>query len=284
MFVHRGGKSGGAPLLLIHGWMMSHWYFRPLLELIGGEREIFAVDLPGFGESDRPSPSAFAYDAAAFADVVDGVMGALGLVRADVLGHSMGGGVAITLAARHPERVQRLVAVAGALYPITELTPMARLALLPVVGATLARFGLTRGGFARACREQSVRDGRCLDDEWVDYYWARLKRAGGQDASHACLTVMSSAAENNGDPGRVRAPTLLVWGDEDRLIPLAHGRRLARAIAGARLEIVPASGHMPFIERPDEFLRVVHPFLAAPAAPLTETPIPPRRAHSVVAQ
>src|SRR5439155_19340358 len=140
---------------------------------------LFAVALPGFGESDRPSPSAFAYDASAFADVVDSVMGALDLARADVIGHSMGGGVAITLAARHPARVQRLIAVAAALYPITEMTPLAKLALLPVVGRHLARLGLTRREFARACRVQSVRDGRCLDDEWIDYFWARLTRAGG---------------------------------------------------------------------------------------------------------
>ena len=67
------------------------------------------------------------------------------------------------------------------------------------------QLGLTRREFARSCRVQSVRDGRCLDDEWVDYFWARLNRAGGHDASHRCLTVMTSAAENNGDPGRVRA-------------------------------------------------------------------------------
>jgi 4,5:9,10-diseco-3-hydroxy-5,9,17-trioxoandrosta-1(10),2-diene-4-oate hydrolase len=213
------------------------------------------------------------------------VMSALSLPRADVIGHSMGGGVAITLAARHPERVQRLVAVAAALYPVNEtMPPLAKLALLPVVGRHLARLGMTRREFARACRTQTVRDGRVLDDDWVDYFFARLNRAGGHDAAHACLTVLSSASENNGDPGRVRAPTQLVWGDEDRLIPMAHGKRLARAIAGARLDIVPASGHMPFIERPDEFLRVVRPFLAAPAAPMTETPIPPRRAHSVTAQ
>lgn len=281
VFVHRGGKAGAAPLVLIHGWMMTHWYFRPIIDALGIEHELLAIDLPGFGESDRPRPSAFAYDAAAFADVVDAVMDAVGLARADVIGHSMGGGVAITLAARHPERVQRLVAVAAALYPITEIMPLAKLALLPLIGRHLARIGLTRREFARACRAQSVRDGRCLDDEWIDYFWARLQRAGGADAAHRCLTIMTAAAQNNADPGRVRAPTLLVWGDEDRLIPLAHGKRLQRAIAGARLEIVPASGHMPFIERPDEFLRVVRPFLAAPAAPLSETPVPPRRAHSV---
>ncbi|HEY1585263.1 MAG TPA: alpha/beta fold hydrolase, partial [Polyangia bacterium] len=66
MFVHRGGKPGAQPLVIIHGWMMSHWYFRPVLDGLGADREIFALDLPGFGESDRPAPSAFAYDAAGF--------------------------------------------------------------------------------------------------------------------------------------------------------------------------------------------------------------------------
>ena len=284
VFVHRGGKAGGALLVLIHGWMMTHWYFRPVLEALGADREIFAVDLPGFGESDRPSPSQFAYDATTFADTVDTVMGALSIARADVLGHSMGGGVAITLAARHPERVQRLVAVSAALYRVTDIPPLARLALLPVVGRHLARLGMTRREFARSCRTITVRDGRVLDDEWVDYFWARLNRAGGHDAAHSCLTVLASASDDNVDPGRVRAPTLLVWGDEDRLIPMAHGKRLARAIAGARLDVVPATGHMPFIERPDEFVRVVRPFLAAPGAPLGESPIPSRRARSITAQ
>ncbi|HEX8951815.1 MAG TPA: alpha/beta fold hydrolase [Polyangia bacterium] len=283
VFVHRGGKPGGAPLVLIHGWMMTHWYFRPLLDALGGERELFAIDLPGFGESDRPSRAAFGYDAGSFADIVAATLDTLGVARADVLGHSMGGGVAVALAARHPERVQRLVAVAAAVYRLELTTPLAKLALLPVVGRHLARVGLTRRSFARACRAESVRDGRCLDDEWIDYFWARLERPGGHDAAHTCLTVLTSAADNNGDPGRVRAPTLLVWGDEDRLVPLGHGKRLARAIAGARLEVVPASGHMPFIERTEEFLRVLRPFLAAPASPLVETPIPPRRAHSVTA-
>ncbi len=280
VFVHRGGKPGGAPLVLIHGWTMSHWYFRPVLDALGADREIFALDLPGFGESDRPSPSAFAYDAAAFADVVDSVMAALGVPRADVLGHSMGGGVAVALAARHPERVQRLVVVAPAVYRL-QVPPLVRLALLPVVGRWLMHAGTIRSEFARGTRALSVRDGRCLDDEWIEYFWARLNRAGGHDAAHRCLEILTS--DDNADAAGVRAPTLIVWGDEDRLVPLAHGRRLVHAIAGARLEIVPASGHMPFIERPEEFLRVVRPFFATTAAPAVETSIPPRRASSVVA-
>ncbi|HEY2747677.1 MAG TPA: alpha/beta hydrolase [Polyangia bacterium] len=268
VFVHRGGKAGGAPLVVIHGWMMSHWYFRPVLDGLGVDREIFAIDLPGFGESDRPAPKAFAYDAAAFADVVDGVMAALALPRADVLGHSMGGGVALTLAARHPERVQRLVVVAPAVYRLT-VPRLVRLALLPVVGRWLMRAGTVRGEFARSSRAMSVRDGRCLDEEWIDYYWSRLNRAGGHDAAHRCLEILTSGPDDNDDAGRVRAPTLIVWGDEDRLVPLGHGRRLVRAIADARLEIVPACGHMPFIERPEEFLRVVRPFLAETAVAAT---------------
>jgi pimeloyl-ACP methyl ester carboxylesterase len=145
------------------------------------------------------------------------------------------------------------------------------------------RAGTVRSEFARTSRTLSVRDGRCLDDEWIDYFWARLNRAGGHDAAHRTLEILTSAPDDNDDPGRVRAPTLIVWGDEDRLVPLEHGRRLARAIPGARLEIVPAAGHMPFLERPEEFLRVVRPFFATPAAPAVETTIPPRRAASVVA-
>lgn len=277
VFVHRGGR--GAPLVLVHGWMMSHWYFRPLVEELAGEREIVAIDLPGHGESDRPSPSTFAYDFAAFSDVVDQVLRRLELGRVDVLGASMGGGVALSLAARRPERVERLILVDAAVYPgrVAGLRP--KLALLPSVGPLLFKHGFGRRELARALRGLAVRDGRILDDAWVDYFWERLARAGGHEAAWACMRMLSSLPANTSEPGRVRAQTLLIWGDEDRLVPLGHGRRLQRAIAGARLAVVPASGHTPFVERTDQFLRILRPFLAAPAEPLAETPVPPRRAH-----
>jgi pimeloyl-ACP methyl ester carboxylesterase len=263
VFVHRGGR--GTPLVLVHGWMMSHYYFRPIVGALAADHEVIALDLPGFGESDRPAPQAFPYDLPSYAMLVDEVMERLGIARADVLGASMGGGVALTLAARHAERVQRLVLIGAAVYPPPQLPLDAKLLLTPVVGPFLFKNAFGKREFIRATRTFSVRDRQALDDDWIDYYWARMQRAGGVDATYACMRMLAGLSDVTQDPAQVRAPTLLVWGDEDRLVPLAAGKRLGRAIAGARLEVIPACGHMPFIERPDETLRVVRPFLAAAA-------------------
>jgi pimeloyl-ACP methyl ester carboxylesterase len=278
VFVHRGGR--GAPLVLVHGWMMSHYYFRTIIEALAGEREIIALDLPGHGESDRPPLHAFGYTLPGYAALVDEVLETLGLGSVDVLGASMGGAVALTLAARHPTRVQRLVLAAPAIYPPPYLPLDARLLLSPL-GPFLFKHAMSKREFARSCRHYNVRDGRTLNDNFIDYFWARLQRAGGPDAAYACLQMMSALPESNDDIGRVHAPTLLVWGDEDRLVPLAQGKRLVRALGGSCLEIVPASAHLPFVERPDEFLRVVRPFLAASAEEAALVSSSPRRAQSV---
>jgi pimeloyl-ACP methyl ester carboxylesterase len=276
IFVHRGGaRENATPLVLIHGWMMSHYYFRPIVETLAQEHELIALDLPGHGESDRPSPSAFAYDFGAFAGIVDEVMGKLGIASADILGASMGGGTALALAARHPSRVNKLVLAAAAAYPPPALPLDAKLALLPGVGPFLFKNVFGRREFERANRQQAVRDPRSLDDAWIDYYWDRFNRAGARDAFYACMQLICSLPNENRDAANIQAPTLLVWGDEDRLVPLSRGKQLARAIAGARLEVIPACGHMPFIERPEQFLRAVRPFLS------TSRPVEqPRAAHS----
>src|SRR5687767_5597245 len=97
---------------------MSHWTWRDVLPALVREHDVIAIDLPGFGESDRPSPSAFSYDAAAFASITDEVMAQLGVSRAVVIGHSMGGGAALSLAARRPQRVAGLVLISAACLPL----------------------------------------------------------------------------------------------------------------------------------------------------------------------
>ncbi len=272
IFVHRGGH--GEPLVLIHGWMMSHYYFRPIVAQLAKEHDVIALDLPGHGESDKPSPSEFAYDFAAFAKLVDEIMGKLGVASADVLGASMGGGTALTLAARYPARVRKLVLSAAAAYPPPTLPLDAKLALVPGVGPFVFKNVFGRREFERANRQHAVRDPRSLDTAWLDYYWDRFNRAGARDAFYACMQMLTSLPSENADAARITQPTLLVWGDEDRLVPLSRGKQLGRAIPGARLEVIPACGHMPFIERPEQFLRAVRPFLSAQPA------LEPRVAHS----
>lgn len=239
---------------------MSHWYFRDVLPVLADGREVIAIDLPGFGESDRPHPMQFAYDGAAFAVAVAEVLRTLGVERATVFGHSMGGGAALALAAREPELVERLAVCSPSIYPLP----------VPVEGKLLFQLGLgsllwrklvTRGEMRRLMLRDHFRDPRPVTDEFVDYYWARLNRPGGHEASYAALVNLARLGETPSEPALVKAPTLILWPDEDRVVPLASGKRLARAMSNARLQVVPACGHNTHLERPDEFLRQLLPFL-----------------------
>jgi pimeloyl-ACP methyl ester carboxylesterase len=264
VFVHRrgprhglGAAPPGSPLVLIHGFMMSHWMLRSVLEPLGRTREVIALDLPGFGESDRPLD--FAYDSAAFARVVVEVLDRLGVARAGVVAHSMGGGAALVLAARHPDRVARLVLVCPAVYPL-ELQLEQKL-LTTRLGPFLWKHLLPKRFFESSWRSRYVRDPRAVTDEHVEHVWERLNRPGGREAAFTAAMALTKLTNNSADPGRVRAPTLLLWPEEDRVVPLAHGKRLARAIPGAVLRVIPACGHDPFLDRPDQLWRELAPFL-----------------------
>ena len=271
VFVHSSGKEGAPPLVLIHGMYVSHYYFKPVLTQLAERFSVTAIDLIGFGESDRPAPEKFAYDAAAQADIVDEVMGALGIASAAVVGHSMGGGVAVALAARHPARVSRLLVENGWVYPIV-MPFSGRLALLPGLGGFIFKKLFSRGDLARHFRDV-FKDPALATPEMIDYYWERFNRAGARAAGHAALKAFAATPDNTADPGRVKCPTLILWGEEDKLFPMAHAKRLGKQIAGAKVEVVPAAKHSPHEERPEEFLRAAIPFLegrdvqaAAPAA------------------
>lgn len=277
VYLHRAGPSSAPPLVLLHGYLMSHWYFHGLYPALSEKHQVIAIDLPGYGESDRPAPSSFAYDYPAFAHVVVEVLDQVGLDRVALFGHSMGGGVALTIAARSPERVERLVLECPAIYPLP-MPAEAKLILHRTIGRFLFHNAISKWEIKRQMRKQHFKDTSLVTDELVDHVWARLNRAGGRDAAWSTLRTFASLSNQTADPMRVRAPTLLLWGDEDRMIPLSHGKRLAQAIPGATLRIVPASGHNVHLERRDELLRQLLPFLDdADARPVTTAAAPPIR-------
>lgn len=188
---------------------------------------------------------------------------ALGKTRVRFAAHSFGGGVALTLAARMPGRVERLLLEDAVVYPLP-LELKGRVALMPGIGRFLFTKVYSRRDLAAHFRS-AFREPPADLDAYVDYYWERFNRANAREVNYAILRTIGALADNTGDPSRVQAPTLLVWGEEDRIVPLAHGKRLVKQVPGARLEVVGACGHSPHEERPDEWLRHALPFLRGEA-------------------
>lgn len=262
VFVHRSGE--GPPLVLIHGYLVSHFYFKPVIAELGKHFEVIALDLYGHGESDRPAPDKFGYDLPALADLVAATLDALGLPKAHVWGHSMGGAVALSLAARHPGKIDRLLLEDAAFYPVP-LPFIGKVVLMPVVGRLIFTNLYSRRDFA-AFERTAYTDPSLFSEEAIDYYWERFNRAGGRAALYATFKhTITALDDHSADPARIKAPTLIVWGEDDKIVPVAHGRRLATEIAGARLEVLKC-GHVPHEEGIESLLTVALPFLAGAAA------------------
>jgi pimeloyl-ACP methyl ester carboxylesterase len=263
VFVARRRAPGSRqrPLVLVHGWLMAHGYFASLVDAFAGERELVLIDLPGYGESVRPSPSRFGYDFDAFAGVVGEVLDRLGLGEVDLLGHSMGGGVSLHTAAQRTD-VARLVMIAPLVYK-PPMPTAARALALPGLGPWLWQRAIRRRDFVRRMR-QDHQDRDLVGDAYVDWAYERFNRPGARAASYATFALLSAIPEHNETATRVRQPTLIVWGDADRMLPLSHGRRLAEAMPGAHFEVIPASGHAPFVERPRLVVEALRRFLGAP--------------------
>lgn len=260
VYVHSGGA--GDPLLLVHGYLMSHRVFHLVEEALGRQHALLAVDLPGFGESDRPA--SFSYTVDAYADLLGHLLDLLGLSRTALLGHSLGGTVALALAARDPERISRVVAVAPSVYPLA-FPPLARVALAPVVGALLFKHAFSRRDMRQFFRRHVYLDPALPSEETLAFYWERFNRPGGREAALRTLHALADLETLRELPARVACPALLVWGEQDRLVPLAHGRRLEQELPRARLQVIPGSGHSPLEERPAQLCEAVLSFLAGTA-------------------
>jgi pimeloyl-ACP methyl ester carboxylesterase len=277
VFVHRRGQ--GPALVLVHGFLMSHWYWRDVVDRLAQAYDVIAIDLPGFGESDRPSPSRYPYSLEAMGRTVLGLLDELGVERFALLGHSMGGGVALDVASQAAERVLALVLASAAAYAPLRPPPLSGILLAPGLGETLFRRGLTRRRFGRDLRRLAYLLPESVKEEAVDYWWDRLCRPGGPEAAYAMLghLMRLSPFSERLQLSPLRIPTLLVWGEQDALVPLELGRRLSREL-GAPLRVVPMTGHTPHEERPAAFLQIVLPFLESALAARERTGEPCRSA------
>jgi pimeloyl-ACP methyl ester carboxylesterase len=254
----------GPALVLIHGIGDSSATWTDLIPDLARTHTVIAPDLLGHGASDKPRAD---YSVAAYANGVRDLLTTLGIESATLLGHSLGGGVAMQFAYQFPERTERLVLVsAGGVG--REVNPVLRLVSLP--GSHLAlsalrlpgmrlQVGLTVG-LLRLLDTDLGRDAPelltlvdALPDETARNAFIRTLRAV-VDWRGQVVTMLDRCYLTEG------MPTMLLWGDRDSVVPVRHAYGAHEAMPGSRLEIFEGAGHFPFHTDPARFLTLVEEF------------------------
>lgn len=228
-------------------------------------QRVIAPDLLGHGRSAKPPGD---YSLGAYASGIRDLLVTLEIPKATVVGHSLGGGVALQFAYQFPERIDRLVLVdSGGIGQ--EVNTLLRAATLPGAEFVLPlMFSPTLHDGALKVRGLLSRIGLqpSADIEGISEGFASLTEA---DARRAFLHTVRSVIDVNGQ--RVSAedrlylardiPSLIVWGDRDRIIPLEHAYRAHEMLPGSRLEVFSEAGHFPFNDHPDRFVNVMQDFI-----------------------
>ncbi|MFD3744871.1 alpha/beta hydrolase [Nocardia sp. NPDC058633] len=256
----------GPPLLLIHGITDSSGTWAPVFHALSEHYTVIAPDLLGHGESDKPRGD---YAVGAYANGMRDLLSVLGIERITVVGHSLGGGVAMQFAYQFPEKVERIALVCPAGMG-AGVHPAFRLATL--AGAGPALMAITSWPVRTAVRAVipvvTAAGGLGLgpDAEYVLRLYGHLAEPG---ARNAFLRTIRAAADRRGqtitmlDRGYLAAhlPTLVIGGTRDTVIPSGHADRAHRAFPGSRIEIFAGAGHFPHHFDPDRFVQSIHAFI-----------------------
>jgi pimeloyl-ACP methyl ester carboxylesterase len=263
-FLDGGAPTGDRPpVLLLHGFGSSTYSWRHTMPALASHERVLALDFPGHGYSERVTTPT--YTLRRYADLVARFLTALNIGQAVVVGNSMGGAVALQLAISHPRRVARLNVVDAATGSEDTRRPPAGLMRLLTAGPLGRAFIYATFGnpaFARRGLAFSYADPARLSDVAVAGYRAPLRVRGTAQA----LVAMTNSPPDDDLPEllpTINAPTVILWGDGDRLIPLARGERLRDLIPGSRLVVLPDCGHLPQEECPAEFNTALSAALAA---------------------
>lgn len=248
----------GPPLMLVHDYLSSRVAWDDVLLRLASRFRVIAPDLPGFGESEKPPPSRYAYDFEAFSESLVDLVAAVGLVRLSVCGHAMGGAVALTLAATHAHLLDKLVLVSPVVYP-PRLDALARIARLPIAGPLLFKqlFGraLFRSRFLPRAQAKHAGPSRR-----VDHLFDLFDAPAAREAAYATMRATLDTRPLMASVPRVLTPTLILWGRGNVASPVSQGRRLARELGGSRFEVFDC-GVSPAEECPKAFTTAVTSFL-----------------------
>lgn len=252
----------GEPVLLLPGFaasaaMSSEAILKPLARRF----RVYGLDLPGCGDAGKP-PIQYGFELGV--RCLAGFLDALSLETVNVIGLSQGGLIGLGLTLNHSHRVNKLVLVASAGIG-HDVSPFIRLLSLPVIGEV---FAAPRLYFLKVLLRRTYRNPNAVDIDQMAREFYRVMHSPG--ARNALLCALRSGMDLRGLKrhlvmkerlASIKAPTLIVWGENDPVIPLAHAYTAHQLIEGSRLHVFPNSGHDPSHENADEFIQLVEEFL-----------------------
>jgi pimeloyl-ACP methyl ester carboxylesterase len=256
--------GAGEALLLIHGMAGSSATWRAVIPELAKRYRVVAPDLLGHGESAKPRGD---YSLGAFAAWLRDLLDELGIRQATVIGQSLGGGVAMQFTYQHRDYCQRLVLISsGGLGPdlnwILRIlsAPGAELVLPVVAPQPVLNLGNKLGSWLTSAGIKSPRTGEM---------WSAYCSLSDRPTRQAFLRTLRSVVDYRGQAvsalGKIHVshglPTLLIWGEQDRIIPVAHGYAAHDAVPGSRLEVLAGVGHFPHVEAPTAVVDILDDFI-----------------------
>lgn len=254
------GERSNPTLILIHGYTASLYVWKTVAPMLAEEGfHVIALDLLGFGYSEKPSW--FDYSITSQARVVARFMNRLGIGRGTIIGSSYGGAVAATLALDYGERVEKLVLIDTVANDTLKNHPILKLAAIPGVGEALAPFLIDSRAYQRRRMRGTLSPANhdLITNERVEGILRPLTAA---DAHHSLLATSRNwhATRIEQDAHLIHQPTLIIWGEDDRVIPVDDGRKLHESILNSRLVVFRNCGHVPQEEKSELFTEIVSEF------------------------
>lgn len=243
----------GDELLLIHSMGSSHELWKNTMKAAAKLFKVYAIDLPGYGSSEIPDAP---YGVPYYVDFIKKFLDEVMLDKVYLAGISMGGAIAAMFSSKYPDRVKKLVLVAPA-----GLTPLNGVTGMPVVGgAAYWLISKNKEMFKKNC-EDSFYNKSAMPPGLVEERWQKM-----QDPSYRSMLFKNTKYLSKVDPAyqaslkNISCPTLIIWGKDDAVMPLSDAEKYLNYIGSSSLSVIDGCGHVPPLEKTDEFNRLLLTF------------------------